>query len=95
MDQLLMLCGHTAPLIMLSGLKPQVTLSQLLLNVRCREYEMVSAAGTKQRLDALMMHNSVPVAYGALPCENVVYVGCHDNETLFDQVCSMVHSVLL
>ena len=27
-----------------------------------------------------------PLAYGAHPEENVVYVGCHDNETVFDQV---------
>lgn len=28
----------------------------------------------------------MPVAYGWDPVENIVYNGCHDNETIFDQV---------
>jgi hypothetical protein len=28
----------------------------------------------------------MPLAYGTDPVENIVYNGCHDNETIFDQV---------
>lgn len=36
-------------------------------------------------------HNDVymgnqPLAYGSDPAENVVFIGCHDNETIFDNV---------
>jgi pullulanase len=29
-------------------------------------------------------YGPVPAAYCAQPCENVVYLGCHDNEALYD-----------
>jgi hypothetical protein len=31
-------------------------------------------------------HGNQPLAYGCDPAENVVFIGCHDNETIFDQV---------
>ncbi|KAI8468427.1 MAG: glycoside hydrolase superfamily [Monoraphidium minutum] len=31
-------------------------------------------------------HGTAPLAYGGDPCENIIYCGCHDNETVFDQV---------
>eukprot|EP00879_Flechtneria_rotunda_P011613 GHRR01012130.1.p1 GENE.GHRR01012130.1~~GHRR01012130.1.p1 ORF type:complete len:951 (+),score=302.30 GHRR01012130.1:707-3559(+) len=31
-------------------------------------------------------HGTQPLAYGCDPAENVVFNGCHDNETIFDQV---------
>jgi hypothetical protein len=31
-------------------------------------------------------HGNQPLAYGCDPAENVVFNGCHDNETIFDQV---------
>lgn len=35
------------------------------------------------------------LAYGALPCENVSYIGCHDNLTLFDQVTEKAPLMLM
>jgi pullulanase/glycogen debranching enzyme len=35
---------------------------------------------------ALKYHGNQPLCYGRDPCEHVAYVGCHDNETIFDQV---------
>jgi hypothetical protein len=37
---------------------------------------------------ALRYHGNQPLCYGRLPCEHVAYVGCHDNETIFDQVAA-------
>lgn len=31
-------------------------------------------------------HANQPLAYGCDPAENVVFIGCHDNDTMFDQV---------
>jgi len=30
-------------------------------------------------------HGNQPLTYGCDPAENVVFNGCHDNETIFDQ----------
>lgn len=35
---------------------------------------------------AARYHGGQALAYGCDPCENIVYNGCHDNETVFDQV---------
>jgi hypothetical protein len=34
----------------------------------------------------LKYHGNQPLCYGRDPCEHVAYIGCHDNETIFDQV---------
>ncbi len=52
-----------------------------------REFRMQIHDGSVVRGVDMRYHGTLPVAYGAHPCENVVYNGCHDNETVFDQVC--------
>ena len=32
--------------------------------------------------------HGLPLAYGGMPCENVAYIGCHDNLTIWDTVSS-------
>jgi hypothetical protein len=38
------------------------------------------------RLGGEARAHGLPLAYGALPHENVAFIGCHDNLTIFDQV---------
>jgi pullulanase/glycogen debranching enzyme len=45
-----------------------------------------SAGGAVLAGRALRYHGNQPLCYGRLPCEHIAYVGCHDNETIFDQV---------
>jgi hypothetical protein len=35
-------------------------------------------------------HSNQPLAYGCDPAENVLFIGCHDNECIFDQVVMRV-----
>lgn len=50
-----------------------------------RDYKLQTASGAVQR-GVEVPYGPVPAAYCASPAENVVYLGCHDNETLFDTV---------
>ncbi len=53
----------------------------------CREYEMQVADGRVIAGGQGSYHGQPSgLAYGAHPAENVVFNGCHDNETIFDQV---------
>ena len=54
--------------------------------IDCRDYEMQLADGQVEKGGRVLLHGSQPVAYGALPWENVAFIGCHDNETVFDKV---------
>lgn len=49
-------------------------------------FELVNAAGERVRGDKIM-YGAYPSAYAEHPWETVNYAACHDNETLFDQVC--------
>jgi hypothetical protein len=51
-----------------------------------RDYEMQVADGRLLAGHNDTYHGNQPLAYGADPAENVVFIGCHDNETMFDQV---------
>lgn len=70
-------------------LKELLTLTdwvRLTLAGNLREYSTEMADGRVIKGVELRYHGALPVAYGTFPCENIPYVGCHDNETVFDQV---------
>ena len=50
-----------------------------------RQYKLLTHDGTYKE-GKFVSIGSTPVAYCAQPSENVMYMSCHDNETLFDQV---------
>lgn len=50
-----------------------------------KDFSFETADGTKTTGRRLLF-NGVPAGYCAQPSENVVYLGCHDNETLYDTV---------
>jgi hypothetical protein len=52
----------------------------------CRDFETQVADGRLLAGHNDTYHGNQPLAYGADPAENVVFIGCHDNETIFDQV---------
>lgn len=52
----------------------------------CRSYQLQVHTGGVLAGDKASYYGGQPVAYGLDPCENVVFCGCHDNETIFDQV---------
>lgn len=47
---------------------------------------MQVADGRMAKGKELLYHGTQPLCYGADPVEHVAYIGCHDNETMFDQV---------
>lgn len=51
-----------------------------------RSYQLQVHTGGVLAGDKASYYGGQPVAYGLDPCENVVFCGCHDNETIFDQV---------
>lgn len=51
-----------------------------------RDYETQVADGRLLAGHNDTYHGNQPLTYGCDPAENVVFVGCHDNETIFDQV---------
>jgi hypothetical protein len=52
----------------------------------CRDFETQVADGRLLAGHNDTYHGNQPLAYGCDPAENVVFIGCHDNETIFDQV---------
>lgn len=50
-----------------------------------REYPLTLPDGSV-KAGKEFRYGHVPAAYGKLAEENVLYLGCHDNETLYDQV---------
>jgi pullulanase len=50
-----------------------------------KNFEIVDATGEVVK-GRHVMFNGVPAAYGGKPCENIAYMGCHDNETLYDTI---------
>lgn len=58
----------------------------LLLPYACRDYEAQVADGRLVAGQHETYHGNQPLAYGCDPAENVIFNGCHDNETIFDQV---------
>lgn len=79
--------SHTAP----NEEDPQSTLRaytdvvKLGMAGNLKEYSLGVSNGTERRGREIMF-NGVPAGYCAQPSENVVYLGCHDNETLYDMV---------
>uniref|UniRef100_A0A383WMX3 pullulanase n=1 Tax=Tetradesmus obliquus TaxID=3088 RepID=A0A383WMX3_TETOB len=51
-----------------------------------KDYEAQVADGRLVAGQHETYHGNQPLAYGCDPAENVVFNGCHDNETIFDQV---------
>jgi pullulanase len=70
---------------------PEATLAaytawlQLGLAGNLKDFPVTAADGIVQKGQEVMF-GQVPAAYCAQPSENVVYLGCHDNETLYDTV---------
>jgi hypothetical protein len=56
----------------------------------CRDFEAQVADGRLVAGQHDTYHGNQPLAYGCDPAENVVFNGCHDNETIFDQVCCLL-----
>ena len=52
------------------------------------DFACPSADGRVLAGRALRYHGNQPLCYGRHPCEHVAFVGCHDNETVFDQVAT-------
>ena len=46
---------------------------------------MPTCDGRTLRGQEVLAHGQM-LAYGGLPYENVAFIGCHDNQTMFDQV---------
>ncbi|WIA10447.1 hypothetical protein OEZ85_010639 [Tetradesmus obliquus] len=51
-----------------------------------KDYEAQVADGRLVAGQHETYHGNQPLAYGCDPAENVIFNGCHDNETIFDQV---------
>jgi pullulanase len=66
-------------------LKAYMDLVKLGLAGNLKDFSIVAADGAEAK-GRRVLFNGVPAAYCGQPTENVVYLGCHDNETLYDTV---------
>ena len=60
--------------------------NDLELGRRVQEYPLRCCTDGEVKLGKEIMFGGVPAGYCQNPAENVVYLGCHDNETLYDTV---------
>lgn len=63
--------------------------------VVCRDFETQVADGRLVAGHNDTYHANQPLAYGCDPAENVVFIGCHDNDTMFDQVCGAIERIMV
>lgn len=63
--------------------------------VVCRDFETQVADGRLVAGHNDTYHANQPLAYGCDPAENVVFIGCHDNDTMFDQVCGAIERIIV
>jgi hypothetical protein len=65
---------------------PYMSILSLVHCFCCRSYQLQVHTGGVLAGDKAQYYGGQPIAYGLDPCENVLFCGCHDNETIFDQV---------
>jgi pullulanase len=74
----------------LQHLQSNKTLLKLSMAANLRDYVITLPDGSKQR-GCETRYGHFPAAYCKLPQENVLYLGCHDNEALYDQTVLKVN----